>query len=228
MRYQDPALGEKLAGEYVLGTLHGAARARFEALLKDDARLRALVVEWEERLAPLAEALPPVAPPARVWRRLKQRIVQTHARRASLWRRVEFWRPVGLAASVVAVALILYIGVVPQVSVPRNIAVLSNEQSQPAWLVSFAPGARLLTIKPLAPQTLGTNQAFELWALPRGGQPHSLGLVPVQGSALVLSQGQQQLLSDVNALAVSLEPAGGSPTGLPTGPVLYQGPWVTL
>lgn len=228
MRYQDPTLRERLAGEYVLGTLHGAARARFERLLEDDARLRALVAEWQERLHPLAEALPQVEPPARVWRRLQRRIAQTHARPAPLWRRVEFWRPVGLAASAVAMALIIYIGVAPQVSAPSNMAVLSNEQSQPAWLVSFTPGARRLTVKPLAPQALQPNQALELWALPHGGQPRSLGLVPVQGGALVLSRDQQQLLGGAQALAVSLEPAGGSPTGLPTGPVLYQGAWITL
>jgi len=71
------------------------------------------------------------------------------------------------------------------------------------------------------------KQVFELWGLPKepGGAPKSLGLIPPPGKTTIkLAAAADQTLSDFPALAVSLEPAGGSKTGLPTGPVLYSGP----
>ena len=74
MRYRNPELGEKLAAEYVLGTLRGRARARFEALMRYDPALRGRVTDWEDKLTPLARAGTDIAPPARLWNALSQRI----------------------------------------------------------------------------------------------------------------------------------------------------------
>ena len=57
------ALRERLAAEYVLGTLRGAARRRFEGWMFHDAALRRAVTEWQERLVPMAELTPAVTPP---------------------------------------------------------------------------------------------------------------------------------------------------------------------
>ncbi|MDE2037235.1 MAG: anti-sigma factor, partial [Pseudomonas sp.] len=68
-----------------------------------------------------------------------------------------------------------------------------------------------------------------LWAIPAGGKPISLGLLPVSGNGRIqLSKEHQALLTAPLTLAVSLEPQGGSPTGQPTGPVLYQGQLASL
>ena len=62
----------------------------------------------------------------------------------------------------------------------------------------------------------------ELWALPDGAAPVSLGLMPASGSArLALDDRQRAALAAATKVAVSDEPAGGSPTGAPTGDVLY-------
>jgi anti-sigma-K factor RskA len=83
----------------------------------------------------------------------------------------------------------------------------------------------VLTIKALAPVALATDRSLQLWALPATGNPRSLGLVPASGVAtIMLPTAAGTALKDIPALAVSLEPSGGSPTGLPTGPVLYSGP----
>ena len=67
-------LRDRLAAEYVLGTLKGGARRRFEYWLKNDFMLRQAVTEWQERLSPLSEFAPPVQPPQQVWNRINQRI----------------------------------------------------------------------------------------------------------------------------------------------------------
>jgi len=97
------------------------------------------------------------------------------------------------------------------------------------------PGLRIeahadyLKVQPLKLAALDAGRSLELWAIPVEGKPVSLGLVPRDGGGrIVLSQRQQQLIKVPVVLAVSLEPQGGSPTGQPTGPVLYQGPLAAL
>jgi len=74
MRYDQPRLRDKLAAEYVLGTMTGRVRARFQRLFRYDATLRRDVTAWETRLAPLADLTSAVNPPARVWRAITARI----------------------------------------------------------------------------------------------------------------------------------------------------------
>ncbi len=232
MSRRDPRIRETLAGEYVLGTLRGLARQRFEHWLEEDAHLRQRVEAWERRLHPLVESLPPVEPPARVWRALKRQ-VQPPRERRRLWDNLLFWRTVGLTASALAMALLLlYLGLAPPPlePPPNYIVVLNNPQGQPAWLVSADIRAGRLTLKTVRPQRLPANKVFELWMLPGGDQPpRSLGLIPVSGRlSVALPLPSTKALAGAQGLAVSLEPTGGSPTGQPTGPVLYQGPLLSL
>ena len=219
MRYNAPELQRRLAGEYVLGTLQGRARARFERLLRRDSGLREEVTVWQEQLMPLAAALPPVAPPTRVWRSIQARLGMRAATRFGL----TFWRNLGLISTTAVAALALYIAVAPmRAPGPAYVAVIADAQAKPAWIVSTRDTT--LTIKAVAARTLAANQSLELWLLPEGGKPVSLGLMPLAGSktaALPLQVRGQ--FARAHAMAVSVEPAGGSPTGQPTGPVLYQG-----
>ena len=231
MRYKDDKLRERLASEYVLGTLQGGARRRFERLLKEDAALRAVVDSWQERLNPLAEALPPEEPPARVWREIARRTAPPRKERSGLWYSIGFWRSLGTAASAVAVMLALYIGLLPTPTpAPTYIVVLVNEQAQAAWVLSADLGSKRVTVQTLRPQAVPIDKAFELWLLPGvGHKPRSLGLIPVTGNVtLPLPEQAASELSKGRGFAVSQEPAGGSPTGLPTGPVLFQGQALSL
>ena len=97
------------------------------------------------------------------------------------------------------------------------------------------PGLRIeahadyLRVLPLQLAAIEPGRSLELWALPVEGKPVSLGLIPTGGEGMIgLSDRQQQLLKASVVLAVSLEPRAGSPTGQPTGPVLYQGPLAAL
>lgn len=236
-------LRDALAAEYVLGTLRGSARQRFERHLRDDAELRLRVIAWEERLTPLAVALPERRPPARVWRNIATRLNfgKRQADRVGFWNSLAFWRGLGLAASGFAVALLAVMITRPLVpepvasvaksptgEVPAYVAVLNDPKTQqPVLLVSAGRDSNELLIRMIADQTLAEDRALELWALPPQGNPRSLGLVNAAGRTTIrLASSAGEAFGAIPALAVSLEPRGGSPTGLPTGPVLYSGPFV--
>lgn len=227
MRYHDPQVRSALAGEYVLGTLHGAARRRFERLLDQDPVLRGEVVSWEAMLSPLTDALPERAPPNRVWQAISGRVGGPVSRpEAGLWESLRFWRAGGLLAAacalVLAVALAVQLAREPDI---RYVAVVVDGQDRSAWLVAAQPRSAKLEVRNLRPQEISGDRSFELWLLPpEGGSPRSLGLLAPEGeSTRALSPRDAKSLPIGAGLAVSLEPRGGSPTGQPTGPVLYQG-----
>jgi anti-sigma-K factor RskA len=217
-----PELRERLAAEYALGTLRGRARERMRHWLDDDPELAREVERWEARLAPLAEAVQPLAPPARVWPKIEQRL--WFRKPSSLWKALGLVAS-GAAAALAAVALLLPL---QPTEVPASyIAVLSDPKtSHPVLVATAARTERVLHVTTLDPAIHVSGRSLELWALPRGGQPKSLGLVAGEKTELKLLAAADQSLGEVPALAVSLEPQGGSPTGQPTGPVLYTGPCV--
>jgi len=227
MNLRTPARSDALAAQYVLGTLRGRARARFERLARSDAVLGDAVRQWEERLVPLAESLPPVRPPQRIWQAIRKRIRGDEpAARASMWANVGLWR--GLALAGLAAAFVLAVALfTPAPERPEGtlIVVLAAQDAKPALVASADRTGRVLTVKAIAPVELAADRALELWALPDRGNPRSLGLVAASGVVrLALPAPADQALQSVPALEVSLEPQGGSPTGQPTGPVLYTGP----
>ena len=240
MNYRDPRTREALAAEYVLGTLHGAARTRFEKLLREDRALRDAVDRWQEELYPaFLDALPERRPPARVWQAIAARTGPAPARPSSsvertanwaLKRHLQFWRGWAAVASAAALALAVYVGIdLMRMQPPLTVdyvAVVNDGEQQPAWLVEVDADYRRVNVQALRQQPLPADRSFELWLLPEQGQnPISVGLVPAQGeTVLTLTPELRERLATAAGLAVSLEPAGGSPTGQPTGPVLYQGP----
>lgn len=215
----------QLAGEYVLGTLRGPARARFERLVEDDPHLWQEVAFWERRLGTLGEALPDTAPPARVWAAVEAQIGSDRAgapQTKGLWRNVPFWRGFGLAAAGLAAALLVFV-LLP----PANpdfqavrVATLQNEADGSAWLVRVAADG-IAEITAVGAAAAPPGRDYELWLLRRGDlAPVSLGLAsPDKSRRLTLPAS----FTDGTGFAVSVEPTGGSPTGAPTGPVLFVG-----
>jgi anti-sigma-K factor RskA len=218
-----PELRERLAAEYAIGTLRGRARERLRRWLSEDDALAREVAAWEARLAPMAQAVQPVAPPARVWQRIEERL-------GSSKKEFSFWKTLGLVASGAAAALLAVAVLLPsqRAVIPASyVAVLSDPKTNHPVLVATATRAdKLLHVKTLDPAIHVAGRSLELWALPRGGAPRSLGLISHERVALKLVAAADQSLGDVAALALSLEPPGGSPTGQPSGPVLYTGPCV--
>ena len=221
MRLNDE-LRDKLAAEYALGTLRGRARERMRRRLRDDAELARAVAGWEARLAPMMQAVRPVAPPARVWRKIEKDL--QFNKRGSVWKALGLVAS-GAAAALVAVALILPL---QRAEMPAAyVAVLSDPKTnQPVLIATAQRNAMVLHVNTLDPKIHVAGRSLELWALPRGAQPKSLGVLAGERSDLKLVAVADRSLGDVPTLAISLEPPGGSPSGQPTGPVLYTGPCV--
>jgi anti-sigma-K factor RskA len=244
MNYRDnPELQDRLAGEYVLGTLRGRARSRFQTWLRDDARLRRVVAEWEARLAPMAAGVADVAPPRRMWQGIQARIAASARPQASgIWESLAFWRGWGLVATGCAAALLgaLALQKPEIVEVPKIVEVPSTamQASYVAILHATQDGQKLvfvayagrhsdeLWVKNVALGGAPPEHGYELWGLPAkaGEPPRSLGMLPtIEKGTIKLAAVADESLKDFPALAISVEPAGGSKTGLPTGPVVAKG-----
>jgi anti-sigma-K factor RskA len=261
MQYRNkPELREALAAEYVLGTLHGGARRRFDAWLKNDAALRMQVNEWESRLTPMAAAIHEVAPPDQLWSRVSAAIAMKPAltkgsgkvASASLWESLAFWRGLGLAASGVAGALAVFVGIRPPEIVervqvvervvervtrvadgtmphqPSYVAALKDGKGQTMFMIYAGRQAGEMWVKFMG-DTVPTDASLELWGLDMNGNPKSLGIVKNTGKNMIkLPDVADKSLHDYKKLAVSMEPMGGSKMGHPTGPVMYSGDCMTM
>ncbi len=231
MNYRNRPLLDRLAAEYVLGTLTGPARRRFERLLHELPEAQSGVDWWSARLDTLGTSLPAVTPPARVWHGIQRRLGMT-ATTLPGWHRLWLWQGAAALGGLATVVLAVYIGLLappvdrlPEQAPPGYVAVINDEATRAAWLLSFDVAAQKLRVQALAGQTLASEKSFELWLLPgQNRAPQSLGLLPANGSAILVATGlDPAVLEQADGVAVSLEPRGGSTTGAPTGPILYQG-----
>lgn len=229
--YKSPELRDKLAAEYVIGTLRGRARARFQSLMRYDVALRRIVAEWEERLTPLAAAAGEVPPPVRVWQGITRRIGGR-----GQGARLAFWRGLAVTSTAFTLVLAIFIGMAPRPEPPAAmVAVMSDDQGRLSMVVSWPrmkemrePHVRIKVLQEHPTMAAGT--AWELWMLP-GGQaaPVSMGLISTDADQVMkLAPALAERMSDASAVAMSVEPAGGSPTGAPTGPVIFKGQCVRI
>ena len=210
-------LPDRLAAEYVLGTLTGGARRRFDALLPAHPALRQAVAGWERRLLPMALKAEPVEPAPRVWASIEDKLGWAPpARPSSL--RVRFWQAFAAVATVAAVVLGTATHTGPTEA--PMIVVLHATKGSETLVAGLSPDRRQIAIQPLQKVALTPDQSLELWALKKDGPPASLGVIAADKLTAV---NKHALPKDTKGLAVSLEPLGGSPTGAPTGPVLFVG-----
>ena len=225
----DPTLVDQLASAYVLGTLGVAARRRFERLLIERFDARAAAWAWETRLNRLGEAAPRIAPSPLLWQKIASRL-EGAPPRTSWWTSLALWRSWSVASSAAAV-LVAVLSLAPgRMAGPDQVAVVSDAGAVPLWLVSADLESGTLTARAVNPPAAALGRVFELWVLPAAGAPRSLGVLPVQGQTVDHSLGDELRVSfeTASGLAVSVEPLGGSPTGVPTGAVVYQAPLLSL
>jgi anti-sigma-K factor RskA len=236
---QNDQLREQLASEYVLGTLRGGARRRFEQWLQEDIVLRRAVAEWQDRLHPMAEFAAPALPSPQVWQAIESRIAAGAApartSRRSFWlglrEDLSFWRGLGLvstAAATVLLSVLLTRLPDPVAPVTSYVATLADEKSQAVMVITGDAKRRQLTVKVVAQQDIGPDKSLELWAVPKDGAPRSLGLVAANGT-VTLPLPENVTPQSIPLLAISLEPKGGSPNkNAPSGPVIYKGAWLQI
>jgi anti-sigma-K factor RskA len=224
MNYQTPTLRRALAADYAIGLMPAAARRRFEQLLLEDAALRAELANWQDSLTSLTDALPEQPVPDRVWKGITARI---DPQELHVPEKRSFWNWARVTAAVCALAVVMFLSVLYNRDEARYSATLLTADAQPALKVQAHEN--YLQVEPLTLATVDPGHSLELWAIPANGKPISLGVIPAGGKGKVeLSDAQKALIGKPIALAVSLEPKGGSPTGQPTGPVLYQGALAAL
>lgn len=223
---------ELLAAEYVLGVLGADARRAAELRLEREPGFAAEVAFWEARLGDLAEDVAPVAPPAEVWRRIEAKLAANAPReRTGLWRSLAFWRTAAISSAAIAaasIAALVYVAEAPRAG-PPLLARLDQPSGQPEFLAAANPADGSVTMVPAALITGQQQRAYELWVIPPGGSPHSLGLVdPERPVKVVVPPELRPHVSADSTLAITLEPPGGSPTGKPTGPVIANGKLASL
>ncbi|OYO32226.1 anti-sigma factor [Janthinobacterium sp. PC23-8] len=223
---------QRLASEYVLGTLAAQERAEVEQRLATDAQLRDAVDGWEQRLLPLTGLAPPEDPSPQLWPRIASTLftpkaVRQAGRWQAWWNSLAFWRILaggGLAAA--AAALAVMVTMQPQApGGPGYLVVLVAPQDKaPGWLVQAGnKDNRDLSLIPLGPTSVPQQKSLQFWTKGKDwGAPVSLGLVQ-PGQTLKLKLDKLPPMQAEQLFEITLEPETGSPTGRPTGPILYIG-----
>ena len=223
---------DALAGEYVLGTLDPAERSVVAARRQREPALDTAIRDWEQRLAPLDLETRAIAPPVGLWSRIERRldapadVSAVPAEIGQLKRQVQRWRRAAIAASAIAAALVVTVGVREQLyrAQPTNfVGVFQHGDVQPVFYLTIDLKTRELTLRPVSAERQ-PGKTYQLWIASNeiGPAPQSLGLVDGELAPTRKSlTGFDSALLRRATFGVSLEPEGGSPTGLPTSPALH-------
>jgi anti-sigma-K factor RskA len=239
-RYQDPEVYERLAGEYVLGTLRGGALRRFERLMHERPYIRYAVDTWEDRLNPMAESLPDVAPDPRVWKEISKALKQgsrsqvTDSAIPATGKGTRFWQSLGLwqAATALMSVLLAVVVLIPQqksepLPMPSYVAVLESDSKVPMMVTMGDMAKRVVSVRIMEMPEVGEDQDIQLWAMREHDEsPLPVGILQrdTMETHLSLSKHQwQENVKGAKMFAVSFEPKGGSSSGQPSGKMMYKG-----
>ena len=208
---------ELLAAEYALGVLAGADRAAAEQRIARERTFARLVAEWEQRLAP----------PPQVWNRIAAAL-PAQAQGGGLWHSLTFWRGFSFAAGALAAACLtalIYLGSITQ----QQPLVASIEGGGHRHFVATIDARRGTVAVVPAAFSADPTRVPELWLIPADGKPRPVGLLRADQTVTLTLPAEFAAFANGDAvLAVSLEPPGGSTTGLPTGPVIATGKLTSL
>ena len=233
-----------LAAEYVVGTLRGKARTRYQKLMMQYQAVSDATAQWEQYLTSFAETLPPVTPPANVWESIQIKLGHKAANDAGIATGVNTpsdsgqvldfekekqkrWKNLSFLSTAAALVLAVLLFVMQPIPAPEvsHIAVVNNADNTPLWVIEVSD--ETMNVKVTDAFVALADKDYELWMVPANGEaPISLGLMPeANGDTRVTPD--ILLSQSIAALAVSLEAPGGSVTGAPTE-VLYIAPRVSV
>jgi anti-sigma-K factor RskA len=223
---------EALAAEHALGVLSAAERRQAEWRMAWDRSFAASVAAWRERLGPLADELEPVAPPERVWAAVARALP---ANDNTALRSVRFWRTATAASLTLAaasVALAVFVANRPPLVIqPPPGQLLNASLTSPAggtiplFVAAYDPARKALIVTSLVQPGADPAHVHELWVIPSDGKPRPLGFIePGKTKAMPMPQSLLPSLAAGSAIAVSVEPPGGSPkVDAPSGPIAAVG-----
>jgi anti-sigma-K factor RskA len=220
--------------EYVLGVLDADTRAEVahEVLVSGEAATA--VALWQRRLMPLTDTIGDVTPAPYVWARIHDALeLESPARvtpRKGLWDNLQLWHWLGIGASAVAVALLVVVSLPRPTPTPTVVnagymaSTIQQDNGTTGWTATMDLQHARMVVVPATPVAFDQGRAPELWLIPAGGKPISVGMIARdKPTTLALDPALLAQLGPTAALAVSVEPIGGSPTGQPTGAVIAKG-----
>lgn len=220
---------EAFAAEHALGVLNAGERAAAELRMAREPAFAAHVEAWRERLAPMLAAIPAVEPSSSVWPRIERGLpVNDNSERG-----VRFWRGwamggMGLAAASMAAVVVLATRP-PEIIAPPTPGQLLNARldtsgGQHLFVAAYDPVRQKLIVTSLVAPGTDPVHVHELWLIPADGKPRSLGQIePGTSKTLPMPQGLSAMAQEGAAIAVSVEPLGGSQQDGPSGPVAAIG-----
>jgi anti-sigma-K factor RskA len=224
---------EALAAEFVLGTLDNDERRAAQVRIAADPAFAAAVAGRQTRLQPLADASAPMAPPSSLFSKIESRIAREPQAASpasaggnvvALRRQVRRWQT-GFGIATAAAAALLAVVVTdysrgPGTPQTQFVAMLTPEGGKPAFVLTVDTVKNTLSVRRVA-DAAPSDKSYELWAVEPGQAPKSMGVVQEASYTQPLPYKPQDLV-----FAISLEPKGGSPTGVATGPIVFSGPLV--
>ncbi|MEO7178703.1 MAG: anti-sigma factor [Allosphingosinicella sp.] len=229
---------DRIAGEYALGLLEGDELVEAVRLIEADDDFRNRAARWSGRFAPMLDEVEAESPPPELWARVERAISPAAIAAATpgsnvvmLRRKVNLWRGYTAAATALAASLALFMVTRPDAPAPAApktgealVAMMSAEGSAAKLVATFDPGRNSLIVTPTAGIKAVAGHAHELWLIPADGKPRSMGImVPGAPHRMEVPEPMMAEMKADVTLALSVEPAGGSPSGLPTGPVIASG-----
>ncbi len=246
----DPPSDDLQAAEYVLGVLDAGARQHAQARIDAESGFAGLVAEWEQRFAALIAEIAPVAAPAHVWPRVRTRLgwSAVQGARPKLLQSVSFWRG-ATAAALATAAVLAMIAVLRPLPIaepvpattpvvvaptpapipaplpaPAPITTLASDDGTPAFLASIDTQHNRVRVMSVPAAADSEGRVPELWLIPEGEAPRSLGVIDTSRTYDVeVPDDLRRALTVGSLLAITLEPPGGAPGGVPTGPITAKG-----
>ncbi len=245
---REPPDANVLAGEYVLGLQDSALRRQLQARIEADPGFARQVHAWEQHFAPLLDEIAPVPAPVQLWPRIRTQLgwSPVEGARRGVWQSMAFWRGATALAAAAAVAAIA-IGHFPRapmpvpptqvvvqppprpVEQPKPVTTLAHDDGSPGWLASLDAAHGTVMMVPVPAPADAQGRVPELWLIPAGEAPRSLGLVSInKAHTVAIPQALRRALIAGSTLAITLEPPGGAPQGVPTGPIIAKGSLQTI
>lgn len=247
--HRHPELLDRLAAEYALGTLHGGARRRFEAVMGEQALVAQAVTRWDGRLSPLANRLPLLAADEALWRRIegqvhaapKTAVAASAAAKPSpaLPAARRWWQQLFAPAPAGALAFGLMLGITTptvfqQLQAERDAAqlpesyvgVLATANGRQGLIVSSLRRGQSVDLKVIQAVPVAADSVLFLWTIDAAGQVRPVGPLPALPAGafvnLPLAQPAEAVFFTAVELAVSIEPGGSQPAS-PAAPFVYRG-----
>jgi len=233
----DPPEGALTAAEYVLGVLDAAARRTAEARMDREPSFAIEVAGWQSRFAPLIDKIVPVPVPFALWPRIQLAVgiaatgsTSPRGEGASIWRSLGLWRWLSAGGFAAAAASLFALFIVVQQPKPlppiagrELVATMTQDDGKALFAATIDATTGKLVIVPIGVK-VPADRVAELWIIPPGDVPHSLGLLdPQHARPITVPATLRAALAAKALVAVSLEPPGGAPHGQPTGPIIAKG-----